>query len=137
MYVTPSAIRLEPEGWILYQAPHLNNKITEWYRVVQNFKNKRVTDWMRKTESNPDDLDTGLHAWNTKMGICLSKGANNSEIWKGGEPFRMRLTGQRASLLSGRPGNWTQHETFVSVQEMIGPLQNPEREHAIPAPGRN
>lgn len=71
------------------------------------------------------------------MGLCVSKGANYSEIWQGGEPVRMRLTGQRASIWLNEPGNWTGDEIWVSIQELIGPLQNPEKEDMVPAPGRN
>lgn len=72
-YFIFATINLNTERWTLYQAYHLNNKIIEWYRIIPNFKNTQVSDWINKNESDPTNLDSGVSCLEYNDGLMCFK----------------------------------------------------------------
>ncbi|XP_070410051.1 uncharacterized protein [Nothobranchius furzeri] len=86
---------------------------------------------MKKNQSDPTNLDTGFHAWNEETRRCLTKRANDSSLWQGGEPLRLRITGTYYQKGTATPDDKIEADSiFEAVNEMIRPSHKKDFYHS-------
>nr|XP_054589039.1 uncharacterized protein LOC129153574 [Nothobranchius furzeri] len=122
-------VGLQPQGWELHPIRH--TLYTEWVYEVPNFKHPKVVQWMKKDQSDPTNLDTGFHAWNEETRLCLTRKANNSAVWQGGEPLRIRIAGAYYQKGTATPDSIIEADSiFEAVNEMIRPTHKKDFYHS-------